>query len=158
MAVVHDKYSRMYSMFHLDHETEAAYLQIHVGNNKAPLEISREDHLFLFANGKAVVGARVKVGDSLICRGNLKVTVQSIKTVKRKGMYSPGTLAGDIMVNGVLASNCIDFGIYTCVHPNAFVHWMMAPFRLCYYAGLCVNETYDDTRRSHYIVPFRTWG
>jgi len=55
--------------------------------------------------------------------------VERIWTEQRQGLYSPHTLHGDIVVNGVLASS------YTRLVPVALTKAMLLPLRLLYHSG-----------------------
>merc|ERR1711862_134642 len=118
-----DAFSRVISLAHLDHETEADYLQIHADGLENPLEISHV-HM-VFVQNKAVRAAEVKVGDML---GENKVS--EIKTVKRAGLYAPITEAGELMVNGVRASSYVSYMDYVPLDQHMMTHMFYAPQRM----------------------------
>jgi len=157
-------YAKVYSFGHLDRNGKTPYLQIQTTANDAPLEISKDHLLYVFDEAKqmqSIVPARdIKVGNLLISEPGTQVEVQSIRQVTRHGAYAPFTTTGDIVVNGVVASNYIAF-------PPAFhdhlsfkqQHWVqhaaLHPIRaFCGVLG-CENETYD--KATGYSKPVSLW-
>jgi len=153
--------SIQYSFGHFAPKVVTEFLQIHTNatqQRQQPLEITK-DHL-LFAhdkNGKTstVPAGDVKVGDFLVSgnqQGQSSAAAQvvvSIQKVQRSGAYAPFTTSGDIVVNGVAASNYIAFPPafqdYLSHHQQHWIqHAAFTPYRL--HCGLygCETETYDD--------------
>jgi hypothetical protein len=132
------KFSRVYSLGHVDHTIESHFLQIYAEGLPTPLEITRS-HM-LFVSGKSVFAWQVVVGDML---GEHRVTL--INTVKRRGVYAPVTYSGDILVSGVIASCYVSLldGVSARLQ-NPASHAVMSMHRtMCRYDfGLCESETY----------------
>ena len=105
------KFAPVCSLAHLDKDVDAVFLQIHLENTKAPLEIT-SDHL-VFAHPKSSSGnaiekalpaSKVDVGDWLVADTGEAVQVVKIDNVKRHGVFAPFTTTGEIVVSGVVAS------------------------------------------------------
>ena len=141
------------------------YLAIRTNAMKHPLEISPL-HMLYLANGTLVAAENVQIGDLLLStpatlasktkRTNdaaaaaaaSTVVVESISTVQRRGVYAPHSRSGNLVVNGVVASNYV-------VQHQAFPpslslerhHWMQhaacTPHRVyCQWVD-CHDETYN---------------
>jgi len=134
-----NKYSRVYSFSHLDHNLEGDYLQIHAKGLDMPVEISPE-HM-VFVRGTAIRASEVQVGDMFG-----ENTVVKIVPVKRRGAYAPVTESGGLVVSGVLASSYVALLDYSLVNQHIAAHAVMAPHRLvCSFRfELCENETYTN--------------
>jgi len=134
-----NKFSRVYSFLHLDHEAEADFLQIKAEGLKTPLEVSPE-HM-VFVKDTPVRASQVKVGDML---GENKVS--DIKSVKRRGVYAPVTESGSIVVSGVLASSYAAVRSYSLVNQHLEAHALFAVRRLvcAFDFSMCERETYTD--------------
>jgi hypothetical protein len=132
-----NQYSRIFSFIHLNRDAEAEYLQIHLLSFKAPLEIS-PNHM-VFVMGTAVPASQVKVGDIL---GENEVA--GIMSVKRRGVYAPVTVSGDIFVSGVLASSYAAVRSHTPINQHTEAHALFSFRRLvCYFDfDICKSETY----------------
>jgi hypothetical protein len=91
------------------------YLQVHAIGLDAPLEISTEHMIYIKSKkGKPdlVSADDLKVGDVLVSdlsqvTTSDDFTIYSIVSVRRTGIYAPLTFAGNIVVNGVVASNYV---------------------------------------------------
>lgn len=139
-----NQYSQVYSFSHRDRNRKAEFLQIHLDGmdtaSTTPLELS-PDHM-VFVSGVPVRGSDVKVGDIL---GNHKVS--RIELIHRRGLYAPVTIAGEILVSGVLASNYVAIldrlpprvlhvGSHTLTGFHRMVCWMNF--------DVCMKESYVD--------------
>lgn len=153
-------YSKLFSFGHRALETETKYLQIHASSMKKPLEISGE-HLII-SNAKLVPASQVKVGDFLSHvddEGETSVVkVVSTRKVIRRGAYAPLTGSGDIVVNGVVASNYVSRDWVSEIVPGGMLHLLqhgaVLPYRLyCEVVG-CENETYNETKGFNPWVSF----
>jgi len=150
-------YSKVYSFSHKDDSAKATYLQIHTDSmHKArSLEITAKHLIYVFDTAskttKLSFAQDVKVGDFLVTVDGLPSQVKSIRTVEgHRGLYTPATVSGNILVNGVQASiytsvDCLD-GIVSEETLHWLSHGTMAPYRLyCAVKGGCKNEIYDKT-------------
>jgi len=134
-----NRFSRVYSFIHLDHDAEANFLQIHTAGWDTPLEMTPE-HM-VFVDGAAVCASQVKVGDML---GENKVS--AIKPIKRRGVFAPVTESGDIVVSGALASSYAAVVTYAPVNQHYGAHAFFAARRLVCALNfdICEGETYVD--------------
>jgi hypothetical protein len=140
-------YSKVYSFGHKDSFGKTEYLQIlsTTMEKNHPLEITA-DHL-LYANGQLVMAGDVKVGDFLVTPSGTDSVVVSIHKIESQGMYTPLTATGDIVVNGVLASNYADVGNkkFNVALMHFLQHGSLAPYHLyCGLVGGCEDETYHE--------------
>ena len=156
-------FSTVYSFGHYDTHTVANFLQLWTDASNEPLEITG-DHLLFAKQGvigeytkpKILPASAVKVGDLLVAppqhqqQGSSSddvVKVTAITTVQREGLYAPFTTTGDIVVNGVSASNYIALPTtFQAVTSFELQHWLQhlayLPYRLYYGTAGCQNETY----------------
>jgi len=143
-----NKFSRVYSFLHLDHEAEADFLQIQAEGLETPLEISAE-HM-VFVKDTPVRASQVKVGDML---GENKVS--EINTVKRRGVYTPVTESGDIVVSGALASSYAAVHNYTPINQHTEAHAFFSLRRLvcAFNFEICKSETYTADGFPQWLSP-----
>jgi len=151
-------YSEVYSFSHKQESAEGIYLEIFTKDmpKNQPLEITKNHLIYVFDKNlkstKLAFASDVKVGDFLVGVAGLPSRVKSIHLVKGfRGLYTPMTTTGDILVNGVLASSYTAVDTFDGVLPEKMLHWLshgtMAPYRLyCALSGGCQNETYDKTQ------------
>lgn len=147
-------YSKVYSFGHRDplHETE--FLQIQTKDSMdAPLEITADHLLYAFDEGtqktSLLPAGNIKTGDSLLTVHGLPTEVVSIHMVQRHGIYAPFTVTGDLVVNGIAASNYIALPPAFQTHMSyAQQHWIQhgtyTPYRLYCLAFDCKHEARDE--------------
>jgi hypothetical protein len=152
-------YSKIYSFGHKDATAVTNYLQVEtksMNDNDHLLEITWE-HL-IYAQDKTtqkihlVAAGDLQVGDYLVKGKQGTSEIVSIRSVQYQGAYSPLTVAGNLLVNGVAASNYVtrewvdktDLISYQTLH--YLQHGATLPLRLyCHLKGGCKDETYDAT-------------
>ena len=135
---IQGSFTRVYGFHHKDAGMVAEYIQIFFKDSNRPLEISAF-HMVIGMAGP-IAASKVAVGDIL---GDQKVTL--IKTVQRRGVYSPLTETGDLMVSGIPASNYVDtIGLLPAALQASLAHSLLASRRLfCQWDfDDCVNESY----------------
>jgi len=163
-------YSKVYSFGHFAPKDVTTYLQIRTDAGPAgqpSLEITKGHMLYVLhrhsTSDKAlpVPAGDVKVGDVLVSApGQPHQVVTSIRSVSRRGLYAPFTATGDLVVNGVVASNYITLPEVFQSHVSyKQQHWMqhaaLQPIRaFCGVLG-CENETYDEA--TGYSKPVSLW-
>jgi Hint module len=152
-----DDYTQVYGFGHYGRDWEDDFLQIHFHENTnsshpavllpAPLEISYRHLVFVERNHKqsTMQASDIKVGDELV---GPKSKVQSIRTVRRRGVYAPLTYSGDIVVSGVRASNYVhvlDLNGSVWDH-HTIAHILFFPQRLfcTFFLDTCKKETYTE--------------
>ena len=100
------------------------------------LEMTGEHLVFMEGKSNPVRADSIKIGDSL--QG---AEIKSIKTVKRKGLYTPLTPSGTVVVNGITASSYISLqenakeyvemqGGFAIMSYQDFIHMALSPFRM----------------------------
>jgi hypothetical protein len=98
------KYEPVYSFGHRHETAEASFLRF----LPSGLELST-DHMVL-VGGHYIPASTVRVGDFFETATTATLMlVESIETVKRKGVYAPFTMSGTIAVNNVKASSYVSF-------------------------------------------------
>jgi len=95
-----NKYERVYSFAHRQERNQAQYLRF----LPSGLEASATHLIFIEGRSSPIPASQVKVGDILM---NRKEAVESIQLVSRKGVFSPLTPSGKMIVNGVMVSNYV---------------------------------------------------
>lgn len=145
-------YSRVYSFGHFAPNQPVRYLQIMLDTMEKPLEISKNHLIFLYVQSKkqqlAVSAGSVRVGDLLLSHQQQPVQVLSIKEVDRQGAYAPITVAGNIIVNGVLASCYVTRQWMPAMISGHAMHLIqhggIVWYQIyCYLIG-CQDESYDS--------------
>jgi len=149
-------FSEVYSFSHKQESVEGTYLQIHseAMDNVHPIEITGNHLIYVFdqisKSRKLVFAQDVKVGDFLVTAHDTPALVKSIHTItKNKGLYTPITTSGDILVNGVLVSSYTSVDCFDGFLSTQMLHWLshgtMAPYRVyCAFTGGCQDESYDE--------------
>lgn len=153
----------IYSFGHKHDYISATFLQIHTDRTSA-LEISK-DHMVFTSKAHAVPASALKEGDALLLPNGEFASIQSIRDVKREGMYAPFTLSGSVVVNGIVASSYVglqDTSAYlrlgkylqTPLTLQWLAHVFESPHRLAFRLGF-VEEQYTRQGVSHWVnFPF----
>jgi Hint module len=135
------KFTQVYGFGHFDHDREENFLQIQVGHN--PLQISPIHLVFVERNNQSypIRALDVMVGDMLSGQ-----QVQSIRTIRQRGIYAPLTQSGDIVVSGIVSSNYVailQIDQWTSMQ-HMLGHTLLYPQRcFCYYfIERCKKERY----------------
>ncbi|KAK1863332.1 hypothetical protein I4F81_005890 [Pyropia yezoensis] len=98
---------------------------------------------YVMADGVATAAGTVAVGQTLTTASGERSAVTAVgRSVARGGLYNPHTLAGTVMVDGVLASTYT-----TAVHPTVAAG-LLAPLRAAWRAGLSVGGGWLDGARA----------
>jgi len=151
-------YSKVYSFGHFAPKMKMEYLQVRTASmmdKKHALEISSE-HLIYIQDKKSKTSIRrlvaagdLKVGDHLWTETGLSSVILSIRKVQGEGAYAPLTTTGDILVNGIMASNYVTRGWLKMQIPGDALHYLQhgatLPVRLLCSLMNCAEEIYDDT-------------
>jgi len=160
-----DVFDRVYSFGHKTSSREFAYLQIQTTGKSNPLEISTDHMVFVVdaktAEKRAVPASHVKVGDWLAADSTAPTQVASVTNVFRRGAYAPFTMAGTIVVNGVVSSSYVSLqGTDTLMigrmkmplNMHFVAHFFTSPFRLLTVLGVRITESYNDDGISIWIA------
>jgi len=145
-------YSKVYGFGHYSPEQNTSFLQIKTKSSQ--IEITSNHLIYMHNDEKGVhpvPAGDVKVGDLLVSlEEGSSIEVQSIQKVQRNGAYTPLTASGDLVVNGLVASNYVMSDWLDGKISGQVLHWTLhganQPYRLfCIAAAGCENETYDDS-------------
>ena len=105
VKVDENKFEPIYGFGHADSNVVAEYLDLQLSNGRH-LEVSA-DHL-LFVGDKTIKPASIlRVGNELLVPTEGSVKIDSIRKVRRTGVYAPFTYSGTIVVNGVKSSTYV---------------------------------------------------
>lgn len=155
-----DTFDRVYSFGHKDESKIAKYLRIHVEDTETPLILSGA-HMVFVTKALAVPASSLGVGDKVLTQtGDLGVIIK-IEKVRRRGIYAPFTMAGSIVVNGIVASSYVSLQevppshklivggtIETPLTMQWLAHIVQVPHRLLCRVNwdyFCREETYTDS-------------
>lgn len=121
-------YSKVHSFGHYDANAKSDYKYLQIattGTTKdKPLKISM-DHMLYTGNNKIVPARSLKVGDAVISSEEGAIFVTSIKEVTSRGAYAPLTIAGNIAVNGIVASSYVSTAwMPDSAVPGALMHYL----------------------------------
>lgn len=134
-------FSEVYFFSHRDAHVTTEFVQLTATSGL----VSSEMHTLTASEGhyvhtdRGVVAAKnIKEGDTLYNENNEVLTVTKKEMVMAEGLYSPHTMEGSILVNGVRAST------YSDVLPAKVAHLLLLPERLAYRAGFSLygGQTY----------------
>jgi Hint module len=101
----------------------------------------------VFVVGRGAVRAdTVAVGDLLTGSAGEPLVVTSVSQGYSRGLFAPFTFSGDIVVNGVLASNYVAFLGKSAIDHHSINHAYLAPIRMrCRLdPEYCASESYDE--------------
>lgn len=145
-----DGYSKVYSFGHKKPSAVTTYLQIHTTTNSMPLEITDEHLLYIYSHEKIMLqpARAVQVGDRLWSGPGSGATVLAIKVVQRMGLYAPHTISGNLLVNGVVASNYMALpdaftSIVSFGAQHRLQYAIFSPYRMVCGTLGCEHERYD---------------
>jgi hypothetical protein len=154
VLVADGTYSKVYSFGHYAQTTKTNFLQIRtvsMGENHL-LEISLEHLIYVHDDSTKktpILPAKdLAVGDYLVTKSGWS-PITTIRTVQRHGAFAPLTGTGDIVVNGVVASNYVYRDWLQNMVSGEMLHLLQhgaaLPYRIfCCLVG-CENETYDES-------------
>jgi hypothetical protein len=161
VRVRNGSYSRVHSFGHYQPKAKGNFLQILTTDAGKPIEITAEHMIYVIntANKReeVVPAGEVKIGDCLVADGG-PTKVIAINKVRAVGLCSPLTTTGDIVVNGVLASNYVTRSWLPSRVPGGTLHLLQhgaaASHRMiCEWFG-CPPETYDEVTGFSPLVSF----
>lgn len=135
-------WSPVYFFSHKDPAGGAAYTYVTLTTASGAALTLTPSH-YVMADGVATAAGAVTVGQALTTASGTPSAVTAIsRAVRRGGLYNPHTLAGTIVVDGVLASTYT-----TAVHPTV-ASGLLAPLRAAWRAGLSVGGGWLDGARA----------
>lgn len=157
VLTVDGSYSKVYSFGHLEPGRKTEFLQIKTDKtNFLPLELTADHMLYLYdidTEKTILIPARsIRTGDLLPSEQGELTEVVSIRTVTRHGIYAPFTVTGDLVVNGIAASNYVV--LPPAFQPNlsferqhSLQHAAYMPYRL--FCGMSLLVGGDSCKVNH---------
>ncbi|CAB9519275.1 Protein hedgehog [Seminavis robusta] len=176
-----DTYEPIYTFGHRKTDFQKEMYQIYTDGTSKPLEMTG-NHMVMALDAKGHTHStradHLEVGDELFhVEYQKKVTVTAVQTEKKKGLYMPLTPSGEIVVNGILASNYISISdtapgvvehsqMFFPMNEQTLSHWWMSPVRmLCMgvTSGFCSNgfegtSAYETQEGDEGILPWLLMG
>lgn len=155
------QYTKVYSFGHKKVSLRTTFLRILTSSmdNAHPLEISPEHLIFSHNSVKnslhIVAAGDLQVGDFLVMEDETPTEILRIGVVECQGVFAPLTESGNLLVNGVLASNYVSRQWLkhqvsgTILH--LFQHGAILPVRMLCFLTDCQKETYNE------YTGFSTW-
>jgi Hint module len=126
-------YTQVYGFGHYDHGRETDYMQFYMSNsNDIPLEISSLHYVYIKSrqdttdndtmnrNDMVTIQASNIMINDTIWNGKQYQKIQSIRYIKRRGVYAPLTQAGYLLVSNVMVSNYVHL---LNDHINSYLLW-----------------------------------
>jgi len=107
VLVANGAYETIYSFGHISRDTQSDFLRLHT--QSSVLELSMDHMVYLVNKPVPIPADQVKVGDTLKVFGGLDDSaedgiVKKVTSLSRKGLFSPLTVSGTIVVNNIVAS------------------------------------------------------
>eukprot|EP00956_Cyclotella_meneghiniana_P034885 scaffold109073_cov70-Cyclotella_meneghiniana.AAC.2 len=164
-------YTKYYSILHYLEQAQAEFLRIYTETQVKPLELTYDHMIFREADTVPVPAHSIKVGDVVkTIDGPSKVI--DVRKISRKGMFSPFTLSGTIVVDGIISSihttmpgfegtdaGWFYLGDHKLIHWHTLNHnFVFAPHRVICGRFMQCNETLNEeglTPFSVYIMKFQ---
>lgn len=122
-----DQFSRVFMFTHRLAATTHSFVRLTTASGAA---ITLTPGHYIYANGALAAASSVCVGDVLVLDSGQSDAVEAVQVVRRRGLYNPQTVSGNVVVDGVLAST------YTTAVDSKFAHAALTPFRFLASFGL----------------------
>lgn len=118
------EYSEVFMFTHKLADAEHDFVRIST-DSKAAVTATAGHYIPVVGKGLVAAGA-IEIGDRLLTAGGIETSVVSIAGVRDTGLFNPQTLAGDIAVDGLVAST------YTMTVNPPLAHVLLAPMRAAF--------------------------
>lgn len=124
------KHSEVYFFTHRDPKVSSYFVELEAGsqNGKKYIVSASRGHWIVTSRG-LVAANRVRLGDILYNEEGDSLSVISTRLIQSHGLYSPHTMEGTILVNGIRAST------YSNYLPSKIAHALLLPERMAYRLG-----------------------
>ena len=136
------EYSPLIMYNHLNRTKTIEYLQLEVDNGKT-LHITDDHFVFTFDDSAwtSKPAAMVTPGEKMLTHDvstgkTVMATITNIDNIELKGLYSPITLNGTIIVDDVMASCYGNVASFGSLSGHTIAHVGMAPMRAAYQLGM----------------------
>ena len=120
------EYSDVFMFTHRLTSANAEFVHIHTAGKHS---LMLTPNHYLYVNGRMAVASTVRVGDKLKTKEGAAIEVVAVRTTYAEGLFSPNTLDGDIVVDGIVVST------YTSDINPSLAHAALWPVRLAYQLG-----------------------
>lgn len=132
-------YQPIYSFGHYNPVRTAEFRQVHTKDSV--IEMTAEHLVFLKDQAHPVRADSVRVGDELLGHEGNTQTITDIRTIQRRGLYTPFTPDGTIVVDGIVASSYVSLqagnsflemkgGLQLPLSMHDYIHMGMSPMRM----------------------------
>ena len=157
-------YTKFYSRGHYLEQAQAEFLRIYTESQVKPLELTYDHMIFREADALPVPAHSIKVGDVVkTIDGPSKVI--DVRKISRKGFFSPFTLSGTIVVDGIVSSTYTtmpgfegtDAGWgyladHKLIHWQTLTHVILAPHRIiCAGRFMLCNDILTEDGHTPYV-------
>lgn len=122
LAKMPNTYSSVYMFSHKEQNSVNDFVRVSTSNGHV---ITASPGHYIIVNGKMKAAGSIVGGDKLMTESG-EDKVVGVENVRKQGLYNPHTVAGSIVVDGVLASD-----VTTAVKPSV-ARTLLAPFKLMY--------------------------
>lgn len=153
VKVAAQKHSEVYFFSHRDPHASSKFVEITASSSslvdqKYKLTATR-DHLIVTERG-LVPAKKIRTGDILYDEHNVRLNVISKRLLTSSGLFSPHTMEGNILVDGIQTSTCSNY------LPATIAHALLLPERLAYRLGFSIygGEYYVGGRSDNAGRPF----
>jgi len=107
VLVANGAYETIYSFGHISRDTQSDFLRLHT--QSSVLELSKDHMVYVVDKPVPIPADQVKAGDTLKVFDGLDDSaedglVKKVTSLSRKGLFSPLTASGTIVVNNIVAS------------------------------------------------------
>lgn len=135
VKVSNGKYSEVYFFTHHDPHFLSYFVEVVAASPSSPSEkhtlMASRAHLIMTQDG-LIAANKIQVGDFLYDEWGKRLAVVSTSLVESFGLYSPHTMDGSILVNGIQAST------YSNYLPAKIAHMLLLPERISYRLGFSI--------------------
>lgn len=139
-------YQQVYAWGHKSADQKATFVQLYT-NSEEPLELTGEHLVYVAGKTNPVRADSVQTGDVL----EPNAEVRKIQQIQRKGVYTPLTTTGQIVVNNIHASSYISLQADENVQIKGMnvpfltqqngIHMALSPYRMvCQYVMECNTQ------------------
>eukprot|EP00956_Cyclotella_meneghiniana_P044559 scaffold322807_cov76-Cyclotella_meneghiniana.AAC.3 len=151
----HGSYTKYYSTGHYLEKAETKFLRIYTEAQIKPLELTPHHMVFREADTVPVPAHSINVGDVLKTNDGPSKVID-VRKISRKGMLSPYTFSGTIVVDGIVSSTYTTMGFegtdagwlyladHKLIHWQTLTHVVLAPHRIICGRFVNCNETLNE--------------
>lgn len=135
VMVASGRYSQVFMFTHALSDVQQEFVVLHSSSGS---RIALTAGHYIYASGRLVRAADVREGDSVRLGNGSVSRIVRITVSRKRGLFNPQTVQGDIVVNGVVASTYTESISYNVAHA------MLAPLRTLYSFTGVYTEMLDN--------------